>query len=249
MNKISFFTDLQKHNEFINRLNHILNLEDSTIKYCYLDYQFNRKMAITIESFNSTKNNCRSFVFNDFFLLPERENDDFYTILLKDGFSKKDIDLLIELFDDYTFENHYEGMFFATRLSAAVNPSTQENRIVFKFTHDESCNKFVINGIPATKHYVVISSHEMPNIFYSLKQEDFSSSGYHKLKTSYHQLINDTNQTEAIDTLKKLHEIGQYDYVLEVYKSFLTHDLYVNNFIYFDGNKIITENLKNWKQH
>ena len=249
MKKISLFTDLTKHREFINELNNILNLDNSTIKNCYLDYQINRKMAIIIESFNNVTNNSRDFSFTDFFLRAERDDADFYPALLKKGFSKKDIDLLIELFDKYTFDNHYEGMFFATRLSAVTNPNTQENRIVFKFTEDEESDRFIVNNIPSTKSYVVIYDHEISNIFFRLKPDDFSESGYHKIKGPFSQLINNINKNDAIKQLKKMYESGKTVYALEIYKGFLSYDVYVNNFLFFDGQNIITKTFENWNQH
>ena len=45
----------------------------------------------------------------------DKESENFYDYYEKEGLSKKDIKELNKLFAEYTFENYYEGLFFASK--------------------------------------------------------------------------------------------------------------------------------------
>ncbi len=154
MKKVSFYSDLSRNLEFINKLKNILNNKDSSISNCYLSFSSSQRFCLFIETFNSSK--LYSFDFYNYFIDPELEKSYIKEKVNKD-FSKSDIDDLVKLLNDFTFENHYEGQFFASKffIEKELNPNDLKS-IYIKFTQNDKELNFLIENKKVNKQYIIV---------------------------------------------------------------------------------------------
>jgi uncharacterized protein YuzB (UPF0349 family) len=167
--RASFYTDISKQQEFIARLNAILNEPDSSISNCYLARSTSDRYCLFITPFNAQYDFTNiTFDFCNFFSNSTVKDDDFYSRYVDQGLSKTDVDRLSDLLDAFAFENFYEGLFFASKFfEPELNP-LKVNSLYFKFTANEEDRLELIDGKKLEKHYSVTTRQ---NLAYELSRD------------------------------------------------------------------------------
>jgi hypothetical protein len=115
MSEITFYPDTSKQKEFIERLNLILSKEDSSVKSCYLAYDYNNRLVLYISSFKDPKY-AVAFNFHMPFTREPKENPDCFTSIIRQGFSLEDANRLYDLFEEFTLTNGAESQFFCFQI-------------------------------------------------------------------------------------------------------------------------------------
>lgn len=152
--KKTFYPDLSKNYQFIERLQSILHRENSSIALCYISLSVSNRFTIFVEPY-SKKGYGISFCFHDSELSAIERNKARY---IQQGFSEEDICLLYDLFANFSLSNSYESNFFGSLFfidEFALNNGKYQ--YVLKYTEDEECDRFIIDGLNVTKHYAVKS--------------------------------------------------------------------------------------------
>lgn len=166
-NRVSFYTDLTKHHEFLSRLQEIINHPESNIVDCYFAQSTSNRFSLFIDTKNP-RYSFKSIVFdfsNPFWRDSWGDADSTY---LEDGLSQVDIDNLKPFLADFTFKNSYEGLFFASVFFGEVFNPKKASTIYLKFTPDVKKNKYIVDG----KHcelQLAVTSRE--NLVYELERE------------------------------------------------------------------------------
>ncbi len=166
-NRVSFYTDLTKHHEFLSRLKEIINHPESNIVDCYFAQSTSNRFSLFIDTKNP-RYSFKSIVFdftNPFWRDSWKNSDSTY---LEDGLSQRDIDNLKTFLADFTFKNSYEGLFFASLFFGETFNPKKASTIYLKFTPDEENNKYTIDGKYCELQMAVTSR---DNLVHELKRE------------------------------------------------------------------------------
>ncbi len=156
---VSFYPDEEKNQEFLKRLKEIVEQKDSSIAECSIQMSVSNSFCVFIIP-NTPKYDFSVITFN-FSHRFDKESKNFYDYYEKEGLSKKDIKELNKLFDEYTFENHYEGLFFASKF---FNKKDSPINLYLKFTENEKNNKYVVEGKKVAKYYSIMLKEELESL-------------------------------------------------------------------------------------
>lgn len=167
--RVSFYTDVSKHLEFIARLNAILNEPDSSISNCYITRSTSDRYCLFITPINPQYDfTTITFDFCNFFSNSDEKDGNFYKRYMDQGLSKEDVDLLSDFLDSFAFYNSYEGLFFASKFFEPVLNPSEAKRIYFKFTANEKACLELIDGKKLEKYYSVTTRQ---NLAYELSRD------------------------------------------------------------------------------
>lgn len=239
--KVSIYTDYSEQNRFIEQLLEILNRDGSSISSCFLHKNVSQNMmALYFKPFNSENPfKCISFNFFSHFSDGTEKGFNSYNYYLSIGFAEEDLDLLSNLLNKYTFENHYEGLFFASTFFKQKDSSQPIKNIVFKFLPDEESNQYVIEEKYLNKFYSLVKKSHLKDL---LKDCDFNSNfiGFNSYS------LNESNFDSCIKQLQKSKEIvPDPEYLLvEYYKNFENYESYVSKVYNVIGDEAIHINIK-----
>lgn len=224
-NKVSIYTDYSEQNKFIVQLLEIINREGSSISSCFLhkDLKLNL-MSLYFKPFNSEDPfKCISFNFFNFFSDESQKGYNSIEYYLKIGFSQEDLELLSNFLSQYTFENRYEGLFFASTLFKLKNSDYRIKNMVLKFLPDELSNQYVIEDKYLNKFYSLINKSDLKNL---LKDCEFKSDliGFNSYS------LDESNLDSCIKKFEKRQSIVPTpEYLLvEYYKNFENYESYVS---------------------
>ena len=156
---VSFYPNEEKNQEFLKRLKDIVSKEDSSIAECSIQKSVSNNFCVFIIP-KTPKYDFSIIIFN-FAHRFDRESKNFYDYYEKEGLSKKDIKELNKLFAEYTFENYYEGLFFASKF---FNKKDSPINLYLKFTENEKNNKHVIEGKKVAKYYSIMFKKEIERL-------------------------------------------------------------------------------------
>lgn len=230
--KKTFYPDLSKNHEFIERLKNILNRENSSIGLCYISLSLSNRFTVFIEPY-SKKGYGISFCFHDSELSAIERSKARY---IQQGFNEEDICLLYDLFTDFSLSNSYESNFFGSLFF--IDEFTLNNgnyQYVLKYTEDEAENRFIIDGLNVTKHYAVKS---LENI----KEQIVNAPHNYKTKSLIPCRFYSTDDVfslkNAVDKMKALRNkegmvIGEYC------KEFDTGETFLKELYALNGEKLI----------
>lgn len=230
MKKVSFYSDLEKNLEFINNLKTIINDKESNISNCYLSFSNSQKFCLFFETLNSSKH--YSFDFYNYFIDPDLDNSYKKEQMIKD-FSKFDLDNLSLFLNNFTFDNHYEGQFFASKffIEKELNPNNLKS-IYIKFTPNHRYSNFLIENKKVNKHYIIVKDFYLNSIVKNNSElNEFNS----------YQFQTYTDPDTAINKMA-LTILNTTDvfFLVESYKDLETFETYIGKI-----DKIDKEKLKN----
>lgn len=239
--KITFYTDLTKHHEFISRLNSILNNKESSVSDCYLSSSTMGAFYLNIISKSNFENSL--FNFSNFFSRGNEKNDYFYQSYLNRGLSKQDIDLFSDFLDEFAFTNRFEGDFFASRFFENELNKKNHNRIYFKFTPSEKNNNHLVSGKKLSRHYTVESETALGHL---LNNEDVSNQDSKLTKINTYSFSNIEKIQTAIVHLEDKNKIIPHDknYIVEHFKDLEYYVGYIANIYDWKDGKLIDVDIK-----
>lgn len=241
--KITFYTDLSKHHEFISRLNAILNDPESSVSDCYLSLSTTGSYYLNISSKSTFQNS--TFNFSNFFSRSDKKDDNFYNAYLSRGLSKKDIELFSDFFDEFAFTNHFEGDFFASRFfEKELNPK-EFQRIYFKFSLDEKHNNHIIENKKLTRYYSVASKEIL---LHYLKDEKLLNNDSKLVEMNTYTFANNEKIQTAIVDLENKNKIIPHDknYIVEHFKDLEYYVGYIANIYDWNDGKLIDVDIRNF---
>jgi len=240
MNRISIYTDTSKQEEFITRMNEIVNRKNSSIAFCSLEMNGSNGYVILARPYTPRRSQDR-LMFN-FFSSLYTSND--YEEYVKDGYSKEDITDLSKLLNDFSFENFYEGQFFASKF---LNMSGEKLKAyVFKLTTDEKHHEFFIDDKYLINQYSIMKKEKMLELLPKLdinendeliKSNNFRPDNWEQnFKTSL-EIMAEWN-SKSID--KTEYVVVEYYYSYDKYHK----EYYLNKFWHEKDGQIVCNNLK-----
>lgn len=239
--KVSIYKDYSEQSNFIEQLLEIINRDGSSISSCFLHKNVAQNMmALYFKPFNSEDPfKCISFNFFNFFSVESQKGYNSIEYYLKIGFSQEDLELLSNFLSQYTFENRYEGLFFASTLFKLKNSDYRIKNMVLKFLPDELSNQYVIEDKYLNKFYSLINKSDLKNL---LKDCEFNSD---LIGFNFYSL-DESNLDSCIKQLKKSKEIvPDSEYLLvEYYKNFENYDSYLSKVYNLIGDEAIPINIK-----
>jgi hypothetical protein len=167
--RVSLFTDLKYNIEFIDELNKILFLKDSSIGSCYITLSTSDKICLFLYPKKCPYKFCPiSFDFFHPLIYNQEKKEEFYSHFENEGLSRKDIDLLNDFLSKYCFESYPEGLFFASKfLGKELNPD-KKKCVFYKYEPDPNYNRYFINDLKLQKFY----SLNFSNHLYSVIDKD-----------------------------------------------------------------------------
>lgn len=167
--RVSFYPDTTKNKEFLDELNVILKREGSSIAECSIQKAVSDSFCVFISPKNA-KHSFTTITFN--FVHPfDREggDDGFYAYYEKEGLDKIDIELLNNLFKKFTFDNYYEGLFFASKFF--LDKKVPLN-FYLKFSENESQNKHIIQGHKVARFYSNLDQEQLDYMMKNASMKD-----------------------------------------------------------------------------
>lgn len=241
MSKLTFYPDISKQKEFINKLNSILYKENSSIKDCYLTYNYTYHLELYLSSFKDSKH-AISFNFYTPFTRHEKNHPECFSSIIRQGFSIEDAELLYELFQDFTLSNGAESQFFASKFKELSGHEDDFLRYAFKFTEDIHEDKFIIDGLKLTRTYACLRKED---ILRFLVDEELNINEILTPINGY-SLISDDTKDECAQQMINLNKHNPDDeyIVIELYRNFETKERYVKDITYQVGDELITNNFK-----
>lgn len=244
MSEITFYTDTSKQKEFIERLNLILSKEDSSVKNCYLTYDYNNRLVLYLSSFKDPKY-VVAFNFHMSFTREPKENPDCFTSILRQGFSLEDANLLYDLFEEFTLTNGAESQFFASKFIELSGYKDNFSRYVFKFTEDFHENRFIIDGLKLTRSYAYLRKEDLLRFLIDNKSNENSE----LTAINEYSIVSDDTKEQSIQKMTKFNQHKPDDeyIVVELYKDFEKRDRYIKDIIYQLNDKLITNNFKKFR--
>lgn len=166
MKKISIYTDKTKQKEFIERMNAIVNREDSSIAYCVIEKNGSNGFVVLMGPYNNRYSHD-TLMFDFYSSLYTNGDYEEYT---DKGYSREDITQLVNLLNDFCFENFYEGQFFA---STFLNLDREKLKsYVFKLSSDEKNNIFSIDNKYLTRMFTVVKKEEALDLLNDVKVDN-----------------------------------------------------------------------------
>lgn len=246
-NKVSFYTDLTKHHEFMNKLMTILSDPESSIGYCFLAPSTSDRICLFFSPLNSKYSFSNiSFDFYHFFT-PQGEKDEFfYNHYGEQGLSKKDIDLLHDLLKEFTFDNFHEGQFFASLFFGENFNPNKLNCIILKYVPDPNYNRYLISGRKVARFYSIVSE---SNLAFLLNKEDDIDYNAELIKCNTYGF---TQEKEIKRCLKGIQELtfrhpSVQQLVVEHYRDYETSAGYIGKVFKFVNDELIettTQSIK-----
>lgn len=242
--RVSFYTDVSKHHEFIARLNAILNEPDSSISNCYLTRSTSDRYCLFITPFNAQYDfTTITFDFCNFFSNSHEKDENFYKRYMDQGLSKADIDRLSDLLDDFAFENSYEGLFFASKFFEPVLNPSKALSIYFKFTANEKARLEVIDGKKLEKSYSVIRREYLA---YELSRVDNIDFNAPLIKCNTYSFTQYKKLDFCIQAIKKTS--GNYppieNFVVVQYRDLEYYSTYIESVFKLVDDKLVEVDIK-----
>jgi hypothetical protein len=241
MQKISIYTDRTKQKEFIDRMNEIVNRENSSIGFCAIERDFSNQYYLYLHPKNS-RYTFNTFIFN--FCSPEiyitQESD--YEKYLSNGYSKEDIDLMANLLNDFCFENPLEGQFFASTFRKLA-PIENSFSYIFKFTNDEDNSRIVIENQYFERFYVVVKKEYAAKLLEQLTVDDKIS----LTKVDRLEYYDRYNLKNALSQMESWSNNGKFEHVvMECYKhyEFISSLTYIKNIWFEKDGEVKNEEFK-----
>lgn len=155
--KQNICTDMTKQNQFVEKLSAILNKPDSTIAVSFLASLTTGGAVLFLATDSQVKKGIdidvkySSFEFD--FVKPFAKDKYAQDMLVSSGISDSDVADLSALFEEYTFINPAEGLFFSSKFFYTAEGRIADNMVYFKFKADESLYTSVIDGKNLYKSY------------------------------------------------------------------------------------------------
>lgn len=245
MERISIYTDTSKQEEFINRMNAIVNNQNSKISFCSIEKGVSNNFSLFLHPINSLYSfNTLHFDFCSLDIEIKDEND--YDRYLKEGYSREDIDSLHSLLKEFCFKNFYEGQFFASRFRELSNIE-KCNAYVFKFLTDEKNNRFNIEGKYLERTYAIVSRDEAITLI-----KDIESVGSFQVLKARKLPYRSHSQSfkTSVETIKSFNSYKNDEYVIvDFYKYYdrAYDEIYLDNIWMEVDSEIQTMKLKDYK--
>lgn len=217
-NRVSFFEDKSKNEEFKNRLMKVLSKKDNKILNCTLEYS----VSNVIKLFIKFKDETYDFKVESFdFYYPLHRNADIgrreescYNDFRNKGLNKEEVDELFDILDDFTFKNFYEGQFFASKFFDFQSES-KISKLIFKYTPNEKDDEYEINGSYFKKKTGIVSEDDLKSLF------EINKEPLNMMKPiNAWRLIEDFNIEKDKELISKRQDYYKTNfYVIEYYKN------------------------------
>lgn len=149
----TFYPDLSKNHDFIDRIQKILARANSSIAMCFMTQSITDRYVIFFESY---KKNSDQLTFS-FHTSDDIFSEKSHARYIEEGFNKEDLELLTDLFSDFALSNNYESAFFGS-LFFIERFRDFTPRYILKYIESEENNRFLIDGIKLSRHYAVETS-------------------------------------------------------------------------------------------
>lgn len=238
MKKISIYTDKSKQEEFIERMNAIVNNQNSSIAYCVIEKNGSNGFVILVRPHNPRRSHdTLMFNFNSYLYT---DND--YKEYIDKGYSKEDITQLATLLNDFCFENFYEGQFFASTFLKLTEETLKS--YVFKLNTDEKNHIFLIDNKYLIRIFTVIKKEEVLDLLGKItinENNDLITFNNFQANTT------DYSFDSAVKTMEGFNSYKRHEYIIvEYYYSYDKYNKeYGLNKIWFEKDgKIVCNSLK-----
>lgn len=237
--RVSFYPDDSKNKEFLKRLKSILNHKDSSIAECSIQKSLSESFCVFIIP-KKPKYSFSKIVFN-FSISFDREADgDFFQYYEEEGLSRHDIEQLNNLFNEYTFENYYEGLFFASKFFTKKNAPLN---LYLKFSEDTKENKHIIDGHKVARYYSIV---DKENLDYILENKSVIE-GSSLVKCNTYGLSTYDTEKEVLQKHKeRCFSKEQENFVIEHCRDYETVQYYLLKIFKVIDEKLVEQELKSF---
>lgn len=217
-NRVSFFDDNSKNEEFKNRLEKMLSRKNSNILNCVLEYSVSNDLKLFIK-FKNAKYNFKLESFDFHYPLHRdadigKREENCYEYFKGEGLDKEEVDEIFDILDDFTFKNFYEGQFFASKF-IDFQDDLRKRKLIFKYTPNQEDNEFEINGSYFKKKIGIVSKEDFKSL---LENEKENLNGMKAINAW--RLIEDFNIEKDKDLIKRRQDYYKTKfYVIEYYNN------------------------------
>lgn len=238
MENKTFYPDLSKNYEFIERINKILYRPNSSILICSIlkDSSPPGEFLLSLESFLE-KSHPLAFYFNKSSQIILDKN---YEKYIKDGFAKEDIELLVELFNDFALSNHYESQFFCSLFFSDEFKKLKKYKhtYILKYIINESKNMFLIDEMKVGRFYAVS---DIETVKEALRIGSYRSHENGKLIPCHTNFFEKVLTIDSV--MKKFKSISEkeenYKFVIvEHYFNYETHEGFLKDVFEIENDKL-----------
>lgn len=239
---ISFYPDFSKNHEFIKRITEILNRPDSSIGLCFLSRSVSNNFCVFIEPLNSKVMFSQiAFGFDNSNRLMNKDTKETTINNYMDaGFSKTDLEALLDLFLDFSLTNHYESLLFGSKF---FDPQFRKptTTYILKYTPDEKANRHLVEGKRVSKHYAKTT---LSNLKEAIARATISIDSNSLLVPCNVYLLRETGTLE--ETIKQVSQSSDPEaVVVEYYRDQETVEGYIKSACHVDGKNLILVSLRN----
>lgn len=237
--RVSFYPDDSKNKEFLKRLKCILNHKNSSIAECSIQKSLSESFCVFIIPKNP-KYSFSNIVFNFSIRFDREACGDFYEYYEKEGLNRHDIEQLNNLFNDYTFENYYEGLFFASKFF--TKKKTPLN-LYLKFSENEKENKYIVDGHKVARYYSIV---DKENLDYLLENKSVIE-GSPLVKCNTYGLSTYDNENEVLQKYKDKYLSKEEElFVIEHYRDYETVEYFLLKIFKVVDEKLVEQDLKSF---